>query len=52
MTRLKKTIFSVFCAALLATGFVACSSDDNSNTESTAVINFANCMLGEKLENG
>lgn len=29
MTRLKKTIFSVFGMALLSTGFVACSSDDS-----------------------
>ena len=51
MTRLKKTIFSIFGMALLATGFVACSSDDNATTVSTTVINFADCMLGEKLEN-
>src|SRR5690606_39665129 len=29
MKLFKKTIFSIFGAALLATGFVACSSDDN-----------------------
>ncbi len=50
MTQLKKVIFSIFGMALLATGFVACSSDDS--TVSTTVINFADCMLGEKLENG
>ena len=39
MTRLKKTIFSIFGMALLATGFVACSSDDNATTESTETMN-------------
>lgn len=33
MTRLKRTIFSIFGMALLATGFVACSSDDVSVTD-------------------
>ena len=51
MARLKKTIFSIFGMALLVTGFVACSSDDNATTVSTTVINFVDCMLGEKLEN-
>lgn len=48
MTRLKKAIFSVFCAALLATGFIACSSDDSNtvneeNTEET-VANESNTL--------
>src|SRR5690554_5667776 len=38
MTRLKKTIFSIFGAAFIATGFVACSSDD-SNVNTSAVEN-------------
>src|SRR5690554_3371562 len=33
MKLFKKVIFSIFGMALLATGFVACSSDDNSKTE-------------------
>ena len=33
MTQLKKVIFSIFGMALLATGFVACSSDDNATTK-------------------
>src|SRR5690554_2947310 len=42
MTRLKRTIFSILSMALLATGFVACSSDDatiadNAATEQTAM---------------
>lgn len=35
MTRLKRTIFSIFGMALLATGFVACSSDDANSTSTT-----------------
>lgn len=36
ITRFKKTIFTIFGTALLATGFVACSSDDNANETSSA----------------
>ena len=32
MNLFNKTIFSIFGMTLLATGFVACSSDDNSTT--------------------
>lgn len=48
VTRLKKAIFSVFCAAFIATGFIACSSDDSNtvneeNTEET-VANESNTL--------
>src|SRR5690606_33635777 len=33
MKLFKKVIFSIFGMALIATGFVACSSDDNATTE-------------------
>lgn len=35
MTRSKRTIFSIFGMALLATGFVACSSDGANSTSTT-----------------
>ena len=50
MTRLKKTIFSVFGMALLSTGFVACSSDDNSTTESTLTAETTNSTMSVKEE--
>lgn len=49
MKLFKKTIFSIFGAALLATGFVACSSDDNSTTEST-VTETTNSTMSVKEE--
>src|SRR5690606_41523702 len=36
MNLFKTRIFSIFGMALLATGFVACSSDDNANETSSA----------------
>ena len=48
MKLFKKTIFSIFGAALLATGFVACSSDDNSTTESTLTAETTNSTMSVK----
>ena len=48
MKLFKKTIFSIFGAALLTTGFVACSSDDNSTTESTLTAETTNSTMSVK----
>lgn len=48
MTRLKKTIFSIFGMALLATGFIACSSDDNATAESIETTETMNSTMSVK----
>ena len=56
MTRLKKPIFSIFGMALLATGFVACSSDDsntvNESVESVKSTLSENGISTMKIDNG
>ncbi len=51
MKLFKKTIFSIFGMALLATGFVACSSDDNATTESTETETMNPSMSAKPITN-
>src|SRR5690554_3364426 len=50
MKLFNKTIFSIFGMALLATGFVACSSDDNATTENLDESQITTMSVNSKYE--